>query len=611
MKRKNKLKKILIPTVALILVAAIGAGIYLSSGTSGEPVNVFSFNYIGMTEYWGDSQESSGYVQADNVQTVFLSNTQTVTEILVSMGDSVKKGDVLMSFDTTLSDLALERKRLDVEKLKLQLEDAKAELKRIKGMRPMVIPKPSEKPEEDANLGVALTDPYKISTQSKYDGSSKEKALICWIRSDTAIDEGVFRAVLEQAEAFQTINAAKEESSSSSGSSPENPTEVPTEAPTEASPTAAPTEAPPTEAPTEAPPTEAPTEAPPTEAPTEAPPTEAPTEAPDEPGDETEPPEDPTEPEKVEVDKFYVVFKITEGNMSLGTRTLWQGMLVSKSSNGSFGFKFFDAYMLPDHTLAANEQAPEAPQIDFGSGFTASQIAEMRSQQEKTIKDLEFSIKMAEAEYKIMQTEVSDGKVYAEVDGVVVSLLTEEEAQMTGQPLMKVSGGGGFYVEGFISELDRDTMAVGSEVSVNDWRSGMMYTGTIEHIGDYPNSNGYWNGMGNPTATYYPFTVFVPDDADLQSGSYVSIMYSAGSSENGIYLENPFLRTEGGKSYVYIRGEDGNLEQRYVTTGKSLWGSYTEILDGITPDDFLAFPYGTEVKPGAPTAEAEIRELYE
>ena len=33
----------------------------------------------------------------------------------------VKKGDVLMTFDTTLSDLQLERKRLEVEKLKLDL----------------------------------------------------------------------------------------------------------------------------------------------------------------------------------------------------------------------------------------------------------------------------------------------------------------------------------------------------------------------------------------------------------------------------------------------------------------------------------------------------------
>ena len=45
--------------------------------------------------------------------------------------------------------------------------------------------------------------------------------------------------------------------------------------------------------------------------------------------------------------------------------------------------------------------------------------------------------------------------------------------------------------------------------------------------------------------------------------------HTDGSAENGIYLENPFIRTEQGKSFVYVRGEDGLLEKRFVTTGKS------------------------------------------
>lgn len=596
MKRNAKLKKILISIVALILVAAIGIGIWYSAGTNTEPVNVFAFNHIGMTEYWGDSQESYGFVQTDKLQTVFLSTTQSVTEVMVSVGDEVHKGDVLMSFDTTLSDLALERKRLDVEKLKLQLEDANTQLKRIKAMKPMVIPTTTTD-EEETNQGVALTDPYKLSTQTAYDGSTADKALICWLNSSTAVSDEIFQALLQQAEAFQNQNALLAAgSSSASAAVPAEDAVIPTEAPTAA----------PTEAPT-APPTEAPTAAP-TEAPSAAPdntpePTSAPAASPD-------PDPEPTEPEYIHVNRFYAVFKVTSGNMSLGSRTVWQGVLVTKTSSG-FSFRFFDASSLPDHMLAANETVQTTPQIDYGSGYTSSQLAQMRSDQEKTIKDLEFNIKMAEADYKIMLTEVSDGKVYADVDGTVVSLLTEEEAQMTGQPLIKVSGGGGFFVEGSISELDRDEMTVGSEVSINDWSSGMVYTGTIQSIGDYPSSRNYWTGLGNPTATYYPFTVFVEESADLQSGSYVSITYSAGSSENGIYLQNPFLRTENGRSYVYVRGADGTLEQRFVTTGKSLWGSYTEILDGITSEDFLAFPYGTDVKPGAQTVEAELRALYE
>ena len=570
MKRKSRGKKILITAVCLVLTASVGLGIWYFTGrTGGDPVPVFPFNYLGMTEYWGDSQESYGFVETDGVQTVYLSNTQTVTDIFVEEGQAVKKGDVLMSFDTTLSDLALERKRLDVEKKKLQLEDARKRLQEINAMRPMVIPQPSDKPDGEENLGELLTEAYKISHDTDFDGSSQEKALICWLHTGSAVDDGVLDALILKAVEYQTLNAEKKEE------------EVPV--PDTSEPLPEETEAP-----------------------------SVPTEVPEEPSEPAEEPSEPEEPAQVQVNSFYVVFKVTENNYALGVKSSWQGIYVIRhSGTGSYSFRFFDAGLVQDHMLAPDEEAEEAPEIDYGSGFTAAQIAEMRAQQEKTIKDLELSVKMAEAEYKIAQAEVNDGKVYAEIDGVVVSLLTQDEAQMMQQPLIKVSAGGGFCVEGTVSELDRDSLVIGQEVTVNDWNTGMVYTGRIESLGDYPSAEGYWNGMGNPTASYYPFRVYVEDSADLQSGSYVSIVFSAGSAEQGVYLENPFIRTENGRSYVWVRGADGLLEQRYVTTGKALWGSYTQILEGLGEEDFLAFPYGKNLKTGAETVESDLSALYE
>jgi multidrug efflux pump subunit AcrA (membrane-fusion protein) len=145
----RKYRKRIILVSAGVAAVAVGCGIWYYMGhNSADPVYVYPFEYVGMTEYWGDSQESNGPVTTDKIQTVFLSDTQTVTEILVKEKDTVKKGDILMTFDTTLSDLQLERKRLDVEKLKLQLESAQKELKRINGMQPMVIPTIEEEPED-------------------------------------------------------------------------------------------------------------------------------------------------------------------------------------------------------------------------------------------------------------------------------------------------------------------------------------------------------------------------------------------------------------------------------------------------------------------------------
>ena len=587
---KNKrTKKIIAIILAVVLTAGAGFGGWrLWGNRSSEPVYVYDFSMIGMTEYWGDTKESYGPITTDRVQTVYLSSTQTVTEVFVQPGDEVQKGDVLMTFDTTLSDLSLERKRLDVEKLKLQLEDAQEQLWQINTMEPMVIPPQSDEPE-DVNLGTALVGDYVVNGPVTNDGSTAETPMICWLRDGKGIDDALFEWLRQKAVELQTKNQpVKPPTAGESGGSSEGST--PTTQPSETTtPTTQPVET-----------TGATTET--TAATTQT--TEG-TTIPSTGG------QDQTEPAKpVEVGSFYVVFKVTEGNMSLGYVKTWQGVHVTQLADGSFSFSFYDASMIPD-TSVADLDAKEEEDFYIGSGFTATQIAEMRADQEKAIQELEFSIKMAEAEYLIMQTEVSDGNIYAQFDGKVLSVLDEEEAKLNAQPFIKVSGGGGFYVEGSVSELDRESLFIGQEVTVNDWNTGNVYTGTIQRIGDYPSDEDNWYGDGNPNVTYYPFTVFVDGEADFMQYSYVSIMYSAGDQmEHGIYLENPFLRTENGTTYVYVLGEDGLLEKRPVTVGKSLWGSYTEILSGLAETDMIAFPYGKNVVPGAPAVEGDLSDLY-
>lgn len=543
-------KKLLIGVISLAAAAAIGAGIFFGTRGSGEPVKVFPFQYVGMTEYWGDNQESYGPVSTDRIQTIYITETQIVTEIAVKQGDTVKKGDLLMTFDTTLSDISLERKRLGVEKLKLQLEDAEDRLWEIRNMKPMVIPPAAPDTEDDdVDTGEKLDEAYRLSNNMDYDGRSKETALICWLNTANSINNDLLEKIREKAETYQNQN---DEAAWYQDITEDGVTE------------------------------------------------------------ETEETKGPYVPRSV--NEYYAIIKTTQDNAELGTRLTWQGIHVQKNEGGGFSFRFFDAYGIMDHMLSEeDEEAADTsiPEIDFGSGYTAAQIAQMRIEQEKKIQDLQFQIKMAEAEYKIMQTEVSDGNVYAEIDGEVVSVLAEEDARILQQPLLKVSGGGGFFVEGSISELEKENLQLGQEVTVNDWNTGMTYTGKVTSIGDFPSQDNGWNGMGNPNASYYPFTVFVDETADLQAGSHASIMFSTAGSEHGVYLENPFVRSEQGNFYVYLRGSNGKLEKRYVSVGKSLWGSYMEILSGVGEEDFIAFPYGKDLREGADTVESDLSALYE
>ena len=254
--------------------------------------------------------------------------------------------------------------------------------------------------------------------------------------------------------------------------------------------------------------------------------------------------------------------------------------------------------------------APVDPGVEWNSGFTSAEIAAMRTAKQQEIKDLEFKIKMEEAEFKIMQKEADSGEVLAEFDGTVVGVLDPESAEMMGMPLMKVTGGGGFYVEGFVSELQLATIGIGRKVSIMSWDTGMNYEGTITEIGQFPmeNQNYYYGGSQN--VSYYPYTVFIDETANLQDGFYVSMTLQKAEGKGSLYVDNAFLRSEGAANYVWVRSADGTLEKRYVQVGGSLWGSYTEIRSGITAEDWLAFPYGKDVKEGAPTQEGTWENLY-
>lgn len=105
--------------------------------------------------------------------------------------------------------------------------------------------------------------------------------------------------------------------------------------------------------------------------------------------------------------------------------------------------------------------------------------------------------------------------------------------------------------------------------------------------------------------------MYLDEDTPVREGEYVNITYNPfGSSASGIYLQNMFILREGGGSFVYVRDESGKLEKRAVSTGRSLWGSYTQINGGLTGKEYIAFPYGNRIRAGAKTEISDIASFY-
>lgn len=542
------LKRALITVLVIaILCGAVWGGLVLYRNAQKKPVNVYAVQDFAMTEYWGDSSQTWGMITTDKLQDVYISDTQTVREIYVAEGQEIKAGDPILAYDTTLSDIDLEKASIDLQKLQLQKEKAEKELKDLYNMRPhssvLITPEPT------GVEYISKTTPFRISGS----GTEDDPFYYLWGEND----------------AFSLSLLA----------------EMFPEAPTEPEEPAEPTE---------------PVE--PAEPIDPAEPTE-----PDEP--EADSPAEPEEEEQpINYNESYVVFLVRQHDALNAPIDSYWGLRLDKSS-GEITFQVYQPD-LPEE-IQSFEVEPEPYYEESGSDYTAAELAVMRSEKEMEIRDLEVSIKLAQVEYDKLEQEVNDGVVRSTIDGTVKTVRDPDEAYQNSEAVVEVSGGGGYYIDGSLSELELGTVEIGQTVQVNCWETGAMCEGTIVEISEYPTTDSNSWSDGNSNVSYYPFRVFVDESADLRANAYADMSYENYVQEgDSLYLENEFLRTDGGKSYVYVRNADGLLEQRTVQTGRSLWGSYTQIRGGLTIDDYVAFPYGKDVEDGAKTVEATAQELY-
>ena len=208
-----KKKKIWIPIVSLVLVAALGTGLALYfTRKPGKTVGVYDSNQLTMT-YWGDEKTSSGPVTTDKLQTVFLSATQEVTKVNVQQGQKVKKGTVLLTYDTTLSQLSLDRKELDIQKTKLRLEDAKDQLADIKKMKPISYndntkptTKPTTKPSTTSSGSVKPKEELGNKSFLELGGAGTAgDPKIFWVRQSQVFNDKFIAELLGEAKELYTI----------------------------------------------------------------------------------------------------------------------------------------------------------------------------------------------------------------------------------------------------------------------------------------------------------------------------------------------------------------------------------------------------------------------
>lgn len=562
----KKLKKaIIIAACAVGVCGAVWGGLTIARNAQRSDVKVYSVNDFCMTDYWGDTSSTSGMVTTDKIQKVFLSSSQTVNKVWVAEGDSVRKGDKLISYDSTLTQASVEQAKIDYDRQDESLTTAKNELEYLKKA------KNKETLKQELDKLTAELDALK----KKYDEDPDHL-----YNGDAPVTEGAIKdykktmTVKGADGSDQTVNVQYYSWLSTSRLNDSKVTEILTNLATLRA-------------------------------------------------DKDHP----------SVDTYVVLVQRYEDKVggyvdnTVGlviTETYTAGddtavPAVPESRSVSFSVRsdlpeFEDTERkYDDAAIKRLQQKINLANMYLENSMEQKDLAKAIVDKAQEVKEKEVNLRLAKLSLDKKTKELGDGNVYAEFDGTVKAVRNADEAYNNSEAVIELSGGGGYYVTGTLSEMELGSVKVGDTVSISSWMTGAACEGTIVSIDDYPTTSGNSWGDGNRNVSYYPFKVFVEEDANLQANDYVDIQYQkAGTQEQGssLYLQSWFIRTDNGKSYVMARNEDGRLEQRWVQTGRDLWGSYTQIRGGLTTDDYLAFPYGRDVVEGARTVEAAADELY-
>ena len=638
---KSSKKKLIIALVSLLLVIALAAvGISYAVKNSGKPVKVAPVSNMNNGGYWDNGSDLSPYgnVTTNLNQEIAYNESLVITEIYVKEGDSVKVGDPLIAYDTTLASLELEMKEMEVEGIGLNIQNVQAELDQLKKTKPVA----AASPNALSGMGLATGDPLPPESSEAPTTEAVEPTQAPDVpdipdRPETPTEPGntepptvinptgnVYGEITDTSEAYagdgseenpfryyiysmdgKPVTVSQEylalclrnhvSSVFDTVDNPSAPTAIVSSFRMDWDYIAGIMEG-----------------------------TNG-TKLPEELRGETV---------YGTIDENTIPYNLEEaGGIPAGDGSKENpyrilcipGVNIERSfleaameSQLTYRFDVVDDGSAPNcilHSWLLNGAVVEDPEdpgmddpgiggpgIEIPTGPTKEELAGQIKEKEETLKNLELNKRTAELELKQLRRQVDDGVIESTVDGTVKSVLDEDTAKLEGSPLIRVTGEEGFYITGSVAETALGKIEKGMPIHVSSWNTGMSYDAEITGISSSPSSNNYYGG--NPNMSYYPFTAVIRGDADLSNGEGVDLsmdgLNSSSYDPDAIYLSQAFVREEGARYYVYKKGEDDRLTKQYVEVGKIVYGSL-EITSGLTIDDEIAFPYGRDVKEGAKT----------
>lgn len=255
----------------------------------------------------------------------------------------------------------------------------------------------------------------------------------------------------------------------------------------------------------------------------------------------------------------------------------------------------------------------EKERASAGATLKLQYTVEIQSTQ-VDLKEAELNVKTKENEIKKSEDLLENAVVTAPVEGRVQAINeTGVDSNGNEAPYITIQQVGSYRVKGTLGELQRGALIEGDRVKITSRTGGEEVWGGTVTLVDFENpvqnnnNNGYYISYSSSdemtTTSKYPFYVKLDTTEGLLLGQH---LYLEKEGEDGqsaaLSISLSFIAYEDdGTPYVWAENR-GKLEKRSVTLGETndMMGT-VEILDGLTLDDYIAFPDAELCRPGVAT----------
>lgn len=304
-------------------------------------------------------------------------------------------------------------------------------------------------------------------------------------------------------------------------------------------------------------------------------------------------------------------------------------LLVKEGDDVKEGKALF-SYDTEELQLTLDKQRLELEQLNATIENYTEQIADLEKDRNRVgtadklqytiqIQSLQVDLKEAELNVKAKETEVSrsenlleNATVVSPVNGRVQSI-NDSGTDNYGNPTayITIQQAGSYRVKGTLGELQRGGIMEGSRLKIiSRTDAEVFWTGTVTLV-DYENptqgnnNDYYYDSSSNEmtSSSKYPFYVELDGTEGLILGQHVYLELDTEEGEaSGPSISSAFFCfEEDGSAYVWAEHR-GKLEKRAVTLGEynDMLDTY-EILDGLTEEDYIAFPDAELCVEGAST----------